>query len=520
MMRTFFYGVNNFFLKKVDQGNFVLYRKGQFLMSMNLVFIALMILLSIAAIALPPERAAGVRVLALIATVITVVILMVLKTGRVQGGLNSFALFTALLSIGGFITKPPHLAGVSLAYFMLMALAYTSLFCSVRLTTVILLSFISAHLGYYFLIALPSAEGIIIETVKTSLLDGVVTLLGTFTIGVAASRILNRALEITVDESNKNIEQYKKISILNSVMNETFMKVNESITVTSDVVENFSDSFQNQAATFEELAASMEEISANTTNVAFASKTQNESVVDLFKSFDVLAMSVDKLEVYGRDISEIFDVLLEQAKNGESSSARLNSSNSKISDNSAEILSVVTVMEDFFDKINLLALNATIEAARAGEYGRGFAVVAEEIGKMADNSSRDLKQIWGLVEKNRKDVEEGNKNITEIIDFIYLLLQHISRLQEKSVLALGQMRKQKTVKEEMSSKAETVRSKSEMIETSMNEQESAIADIVMSIENFNTMLQSNTESVNHLRDTSQGLKKLANQLENNSSGPE
>jgi len=519
-MKSFFYGVNNFFLNRVDAGNFVLYRKAQFLMIMNLVFIALMILLSIASITLPPERAASLLVLAALATVVTVIILIVLKTGRVQGALNSFAVFTALLSIAGFIAKPPHLAGVSLAYFMLMGLAYTSLFCSVRLTTVMLISFIATHLGYYFLIGLPGAEGIIVETVKTTLLDGVATLLGTFAIGVAASRILNRALEITVDESNKNIEQFKKISILNSMMNETFIKINQSINVTSDVVEDFSDTFQNQAATFEELAASMEEISANTTNVAFASTTQNESVVDLFKSFDVLAISVDKLEEYGRDISEIFDVLLEQAKNGESSSARLNSSNSKISDNSAEILSVVTVMEDFFDKINLLALNATIEAARAGEYGRGFAVVAEEIGKMADNSSRDLKQIWGLVEKNRKDVEEGNKNITEIIDFIYNLLQHISRLQEKSVLALGQMRKQKTVKEEMSSKAETVRSKSELIETSMNEQESAIADIVMSIENFNMMLQSNTDSVNHLRETSQDLKKLAEQIEDSSSGPE
>ncbi len=216
--------------------------------------------------------------------------------------------------------------------------------------------------------------------------------------------------------------------------------------------------------------------------------------------------------VFLKDISEIFEVLLEQAKKGETSSARLNSTNGKILENSAEILAVVNVMEEFFDKINLLALNATIEAARAGEFGKGFAVVAEEIGKMADNSSRDLKQIWALVEKNRKDVEEGNENIVEITDFIELLLQHISRLQEKSVLALGQMKKQKGVKEEMNKVAGSVRSKSEMIETSMNEQEAAISDIVMSIENFNAMLQDNTESVNHLRATTQELKSFAEKM--------
>lgn len=511
-MKNFFYSINNFFLNRVNEGNFVLYKKGQFLMIMNLIFILLMIMLTIASFSFPPDRARSVLVLTFSGTLVTVVILLVLRTGRVQAGLNLFAIFTAFLSIAGFLAKPPHLAGVSLAYFMLMGLAYTSLFCSVRLTTLMLLSFIAAHLGYYFFIGIPAADGVVVDTVKTALLDGLATLLGTFTIGVAASRILNRALEITVAESDKNAEQYKRISSLNEVMNRTFDKLNESINVTSEVVENFSETFQNQAATFEELAASMEEISANTTNVAFASKSQNDSVADLFGRFEILASSVDTLEEYGRDISEIFTVLLEQARNGETSSARLNSTNSKILENSSEILSVVNVMEEFFDKINLLALNATIEAARAGEFGKGFAVVAEEIGKMADSSSRDLKQIWALVEKNRNDVEEGNENIVEITDFIELLLKHIARLQEKSVLALGQMKKQKGVKEEMNDKAESVRSKSELIETSMSEQEAAIADIVMSIENFNAMLQNNTESVNHLRVTAQDLKKIAEQI--------
>ena len=300
-MRNFFYSINNIFLNRVDEGNFVLYKKGQFLMIMNLIFILLMIMLTLTSFSFPPDRARSVLVLTFTGTLVTLAILMVLRTGRVQGALNSFAIFTAILSIAGFLAKPPHLAGVSLAYFMLMGLAYTSLFCSVRLTTVLLLSFIASHLGYYFLIGLPSADGVVIETVKTALLDGLATLLGTFAIGVAASRILNRALEITVAESEKNSEQYDRISSLNEVMNRTFEKLNDSINVTSEVVENFSGTFQNQAATFEELAASMEEISANTTNVAFASKSQNDSVGNLFERFEVLASSVDTLEENGKD---------------------------------------------------------------------------------------------------------------------------------------------------------------------------------------------------------------------------
>lgn len=511
-MVNLFHNINNFFLNKVDDSDFVLYKKGQFLMVMNIVFIILMILLSIGTILLPPERAKSVMIMTTSATCVTVLILIVLRTGRVQGGLNGFALFTSLLAALGFIAKPPHIAGVSLGYFMLMCTAYTSLFCSARFTTMVVISFVGTHIGYYFLKALPGAEGIVIDTVKTSLMDGIVTLLGTYTIGVAASRILSRALERTVNEAKTNEEQYIRISRLNSIMNQTFLKLTESIHVTSDVVDSLSESFQYQSATFEELAASMEEISANTTSVSFASKDQTDSIHELFKSFDILARSVDQLEEYGNEISEIFVTVLHQTRNGESTSARLDSTNRKISENSSEILSVVTVMEDFFDKINLLSLNATIEAARAGEYGKGFAVVAEEIGKLADHSSQELKLISGLVGKNKKDVEEGNANIVEIISFINSLLQNIAHLQEKSVLALEQMKKQKNIKEEMNRKAESVKNKSDLIETSMNEQEAAIADVVKSIENFNTILQNNTESTNNLSQSAAELKMLADKL--------
>jgi len=65
----------------------------------------------------------------------------------------------------------------------------------------------------------------------------------------------------------------------------------------------------------------------------------------------------------------------------------------------------------------------------------------------------------------------------------------------------------------MQQKAELVKSKSDLIETSMNEQELAIADVVISIENFNNVLQKNTESTNSLRENTSELKNLADHLQ-------
>lgn len=60
---------------------------------------------------------------------------------------------------------------------------------------------------------------------------------------------------------------------------------------------------------------------------------------------------------------------------------------------------------------NLLGLNSAIEAARAGEHGRGFTVVAKEIRKMADNSSKSVKDVTETI----KSIENSISNIAKTL---------------------------------------------------------------------------------------------------------
>lgn len=258
----------------------------------------------------------------------------------------------------------------------------------------------------------------------------------------------------------------------------------------SSITESFTADTQSQAATVEEVTATMEEISASMDNISHSAQNQLDRLQSLLSRIDELSSTIIEMEKQISEAHTQTEGIAAEARTGEKSLSEMNGIMGRISESSHQMTSIIGIISDISDRINLLSLNAAIEAARAGDAGRGFAVVADEISKLADSTASSVKEIDTLIKGNEVEIERGIASVGNVVASISRITGGVTSMTGMVSRISDFMKKQVDTNRMVGAEAETVRTKSEEIELATKEQKNAMSEVVISVNKINELTQS------------------------------
>ena len=232
------------------------------------------------------------------------------------------------------------------------------------------------------------------------------------------------------------------------------------------------------ATAMNEMAATVHEVAQNSEEAAQAAQKADTQA---HKGNDVLHSALQAITRLSADVQESAQAMY------------------RLNENSANISTVLTVINGIAEQTNLLALNAAIEAARAGEAGRGFAVVADEVRGLAHRTQESTAQIEELI----ATLQQGAQSAVEMMDNSNTLagstleLAHPAEDELKAITRTGT----------------EIQAMNMQIATAAEEQSSVAEEINRSIINVNNIADQSPAAVEEMAASSADLARLGQSLQ-------
>ncbi|QEN05957.1 methyl-accepting chemotaxis protein [Thiospirochaeta perfilievii] len=217
--------------------------------------------------------------------------------------------------------------------------------------------------------------------------------------------IKNRILS-DVDETSIALSQINSnVNRINGQTDDLFINVNSSalcVTTISKDIKELNSSINKQVKMFDLTSLDVSNMIESISNVLKITEFKQESTKKLVEK------SLEGGEIINKTLIAVKEV------------------SSKVS----SIKNMAEVITNIASQTNLLSINAAIEAAHAGDSGKGFAVVANEIGKLADSSSKNSVKISSVIKDIEKSIIATDDLSHKTSDSFNLILSEINELVE------------------------------------------------------------------------------------------
>ncbi|CAB3803359.1 methyl-accepting chemotaxis protein [Pararobbsia alpina] len=180
----------------------------------------------------------------------------------------------------------------------------------------------------------------------------------------------------------------------------------------------------------ESISSATQQLAVGSTDLSQRTEEQAASLEETASSMEQLTATVSQNADNAEQATTLAATASNIAQRGGEVVGRVVETMQGISDSSAKVSEIISVIEGIAFQTNILALNAAVEAARAGEQGRGFAIVANEVRTLAQRSASAAKEIKTLIGESVNRVEAGSKLVEEAGSTINEVVASVKRVTD------------------------------------------------------------------------------------------
>ncbi len=225
-----------------------------------------------------------------------------------------------------------------------------------------------------------------------------------------------------------------------------FSKIKDSLV---KIGESLNETFFEIKESVSQVKEGAEQVAKTSEVIAEGATEQTQGIQELTHSISKISEKVQSSTRDAENTNEIVSKLGVQIEESNKKMDEMLLSMNEIEESSRSIREVISTIEGIAEQTNLLALNAAIEAARAGEVGKGFAVVADQVRKLAEESSKAVKDTTELIGNSIHAVEKGKviadttamslKEVVQHTKEAVDLVDNITKLSEEQAVAIKQI---------------------------------------------------------------------------------